>query len=531
MTTSPTRHSQHPPLPSTAHLNSPRSTRTLRKLQSAYALSSNYNNGQSGPGLITQQRQLSHSRSGLLRGPSQQLDAPPPAFPPFDRRTRANSDAEILGSASSTGVKRGTGAKKTVAAEGIAKEQFENLIRHGPKGDVRGSLNRLRYLVLSDGLDADSDGMSHHRIYVWLILLNCPPLPTDTYLELIHRGPGPAYSKIRNDTFRTLATDPLFKRRVTEASLIRLLNSLSWTLHDLRQPPVSSPSLSTSDSRQPDFEPEPPASPLRKHSQAASVASSITSSSTYPHAPRSPNPDNPSNPNPASSISNPQDASQLTYIQGLNVLSAPLLYASRSEAQAFTLLRTLLLQHLPAYILPTMPGVHRGLALVATCLQHIDPKLAVHLQAQGLTPQVYAFPSVLTLCACTPPLPEVLILWDFLLAYGVHMNILMVVAQLILMRDELMGQHGNHSNHPLPASSSSTNNYLYGERDTGLGSASSNARGRSGTGSTGAKSLTRGFPPLRAREVINMAVSFVGKVPARVFGEVVGHAQLQAGER
>ena len=40
-----------------------------------------------------------------------------------------------------------------------------------------------------------------------------------------------------------------------------------------------------------------------------------------------------------------------------------------------------------------------------------------------------------------------------------------------------------------------------------------------------------GFPPLRAREVINMAVSFVGKVPARVFGEVVGHAQLQAGER
>ena len=365
-------------------------------------------------------------------------------------------------------------------------------------------------------------------------------MSTDTYVELIHRGPSPAYAKIRNDTFRTLATDPLFKRRVTENSLSRLLNTLSWTLHDLHQPAQPSPSLSLSfsDRQQTDLDSEPPASPLRKHSQAASVASSITSSSTYPHAPRSPNPDDPSNPHQAaSSVSNAQDAGQLTYIQGLNVLCAPFLYASRSEVQAFTLLRTLLLSHLPAYILPTMPGVHRGLALVATCLQHIDPKLASHLQAQGLTPQVYAFASVLTLCACTPPLPEVLILWDFLLAYGVHMNILMVVAQLILMRDEFIG---NHSSHPPPSASAryvEGVNYL-GDNSRDVSSANhsslhlsnSNNRGRSGTGS-GAKSLTRGFPPLRAREVINLAVSFVGKVPQRVFADVVAHAQLQAGER
>lgn len=46
--------------------------------------------------------------------------------------------------------------------------------------------------------------------------------------------------------------------------------------------------------------------------------------------------------------------------------------------------------------------------------------------------------AVLTLSACTPPLPEVLILWDFLLAYGPHLNILCVVAQLLLMRKELL---------------------------------------------------------------------------------------------
>lgn len=46
--------------------------------------------------------------------------------------------------------------------------------------------------------------------------------------------------------------------------------------------------------------------------------------------------------------------------------------------------------------------------------------------------------AVMTFSASTPPLPEVLILWDFLIAYGPHMNILCVIGQLILMRDQLM---------------------------------------------------------------------------------------------
>ena len=73
------------------------------------------------------------------------------------------------------------------------------------------------------------------RIYVWLILLSAPPLATSEYLALIHRGASPAYAKIRNDTFRTLATDPLFRRRVSEASLIRLLNAVAWRLHDAKE--------------------------------------------------------------------------------------------------------------------------------------------------------------------------------------------------------------------------------------------------------------------------------------------------------
>lgn len=75
---------------------------------------------------------------------------------------------------------------------------------------------------------------STYRVYLWLVLLDIPPVPTDDYLALVHRGRSPTYTKIRNDTFRTLATDPLFKRRVTEASLIRLLNAVAWKLQDAK---------------------------------------------------------------------------------------------------------------------------------------------------------------------------------------------------------------------------------------------------------------------------------------------------------
>lgn len=46
--------------------------------------------------------------------------------------------------------------------------------------------------------------------------------------------------------------------------------------------------------------------------------------------------------------------------------------------------------------------------------------------------------ALLTFCACTPPLEQVLHLWDFLLAFGVHMNVLCVIAQLFLIREDLL---------------------------------------------------------------------------------------------
>ena len=85
----------------------------------------------------------------------------------------------------------------------------------------------------------------------------------------------------------------------------------------------------------------------------------------------------------------------------------------------------------------------------------MDPELFNYLRSKNLSAELYAFPcksyrpcpgtdphyenlAVLTLCACTPPLDQVLRLWDFLLAFGVHLNVLCVIAQLLLIRDDVM---------------------------------------------------------------------------------------------
>jgi cell cycle arrest protein BUB2 len=249
-----------------------------------------------------------------------------------------------------------------------------------------------------------------------MILLNAPVIDTDEYLSLIHRGASPAYSKIRNDTFRTLATDPLFRRRVSEASLIRLLNAVAWKLHDAKEEraDLSSNSenkvLYTANSvGSPEMQITTPAMKSRQRALTLTTEGSEVGASE-----------------PG------------TYVQGMNVLAAPFLYAARSEAEAFVAFHRFITTECPGYVRGAMDGVHKGLALVDKVLAIVDPKLSLYLIGKGMTAEIYAFPSVLTLCACTPPLPEVLRLWDFLFAYGAHLNILCIVAQLVILRNSIL---------------------------------------------------------------------------------------------
>jgi len=259
---------------------------------------------------------------------------------------------------------------------------------------------------------------SELRIYVWLLLLNAPPLKTDTYLDLVRQGASPAYAKIRNDTFRTLTTDPLFRRRVTENSLTRVLNAIAWRLHDANEARVkgwmSPPTLSVPKSLD--------GSDHTFHSPASVSTRNTMGSVTGTEG----------------SEAGGETTGHEGYVQGMNVMAAPFLYAARSEAEAFAAFDRCITHECPGYVRGSMDGVHRGLALVDQILAIVDPRLSAHLLSKGMKAEIYAFPSVLTLCACTPPLPEVLLLWDFLFAYGPHLNLLCIVAQLVLGRDQLL---------------------------------------------------------------------------------------------
>lgn len=179
-------------------------------------------------------------------------------------------------------------------------------------------------------------------------------------------------------------------------------------------------------------------------------------------------------------ITSKQGAAQ--YVQGLNVLLAPIAFTcAKSEPQAFALLHNLVNNHIPLYVTPNLDGVHTGFSLVEVVLRIIDPTLSEFLDSKFLKPQIYALPSVLTLCACTPPLQAVLKLWDFLFAYGTHMNILFIVAQLVNIRSDLLA-----SEQPM--------------------------------------TLLRNFPPLQEQEIIKLSLSFIPELPERLFDLIVRHA-------
>ncbi|KAG0229871.1 hypothetical protein BGW41_002860 [Actinomortierella wolfii] len=91
-----------------------------------------------------------------------------------------------------------------------------------------------------------------------------------------------------------------------------------------------------------------------------------------------------------------------------------------------------------AWKMHALQGVHCGIKLLEECLRAIDLELYESLRAKRLSAELYAFPSVLTLCACTPPLDQAMQLWDFLLAWGLHLNIICIIAQMILIRQDLL---------------------------------------------------------------------------------------------
>ena len=194
MTSSPAKNAPHIPSPTSTNnqLSSPRSTRTLRKLQSAHQLSSNYN-ALNAPSLISQQRQQQQRNTSL----SEHTGMPPvPSIPahhspnkPSHQRTRSNSDAVLPNDHNPAPTTR-----RAIPSKRQPKDELRALITRGPKDDLENSLRRMRKLILDGGIETEYDGM--------VCLLNprkkgCTDIVpgTTSYLRLAHppQRPNPLY--------------------------------------------------------------------------------------------------------------------------------------------------------------------------------------------------------------------------------------------------------------------------------------------------------------------------------------------------
>lgn len=126
---------------------SPRTMRSLRKIQSHQLLSSS---------------QLSQPSSARSSAGPEELSQPTQLDSPLrlrtHRRARSNSDASTR-EPPAIGTQRRSG-RKTGSGFGIKRSVLETLLRDGPQqGNVREGLQELRYLILSTRVEADADGM------------------------------------------------------------------------------------------------------------------------------------------------------------------------------------------------------------------------------------------------------------------------------------------------------------------------------------------------------------------------------------
>ncbi|CCE65938.1 hypothetical protein TPHA_0N01570 [Tetrapisispora phaffii CBS 4417] len=311
---------------------------------------------------------------------------------------------------------------------------------------IQSSLSQLRYLILCEGLPVATNKREQRlRSNVWSILSQTSmERSTQLYMALVQLGPCPPVilQKIKNDTFRTLQTDPIFKKTVSEESLIRCLSCFAWQTLQRAEEEEHINNYDGND---------------------ANTSLDENNSSSYANS------------------RNRNNRQVSTYVQGMNLILAPLLYSCPSESMAFQLFSSLCYNIIPTYINSNISGAHNGAKLLDICLKIIDPKLSKFLSDNLLTAEIYGLPSILTLSSCNKPLDQVCKLWDFMFAYGFHMNILFVVSLLVTNRDKIM-----ESDYPMNL-------------------------------------LTRDMPNFEADEIIRLGVGFVARIPSDIYTLLVEH--------
>lgn len=280
------------------------------------------------------------------------------------------------------------------------RKRFHRVIAKGARkeANVAHCLYDLRKLILVEGLP-DELPREHQefgkksglRARVWKILLRVDKLDAERYIQLVEKGAykgrkSRVYRDIRADTKRTFASDVKFIQRLCG---------------------------------EPDVQPTA-AMKLQTEAKLSRITNALL------HA---------------------TDGTDICFVQGLCTLAGVFLY-TMPELEAFYCLERLITQHIPLYYMsreawiaqrPATEKAESGTTaanrLVHLCLEVVDPTLAqhIHKHEDWLYNQF-----TLSLNALHPPLDEVVKLWDFLFAFGTHLNVLLTVARVVLERDALL---------------------------------------------------------------------------------------------
>ena len=315
------------------------------------------------------------------------------------------------------------------------RERFEMLLQ-GRMSNGGTNLDALRRLILLEGLPPETENervtcttKCSLRGKVWKILLGLRKVDAANYISIISRGPSKHEEKIDNDLHRTLASNKEFSSRVSQAALCRLLNGY-----------VNAKELS------------------HRHDKRTYGGKAVPVKK--------------------------QQLDMTYYVQGMNVLAAPFLYVM-TEVDAFFAYERFLSNHCPRYVKKSLVGAHDGHKLVDMVLRACDAELYDFLSKQQLSSEMTLFPTILSFSVNRQPMSQVLKLWDVLLAYGVHLNIVFIVAQLILIRDLIF------------ANSPGGNQKMINKG--------------------------HGLPPLKASLIISLSMHLLRKIPDDLYAQILLH--------
>ncbi|GME79765.1 unnamed protein product [[Candida] boidinii] len=254
-------------------------------------------------------------------------------------RKSSSGHIHIPSSSSSRTLNRKASTLSNIERRGRKKDVIEKFIE-SDQTVILSSLSQLRHNILCEGLPTSGpDQLCPYRIYIWSILLRASPINTDDYVELVKVGESKSLGKISNDAFRTFKRDRKFQGKVSESTLIRLLNCYSLTVESRNEKLEKYENIVADDTDYFDEDLD-----TTEMIPMASSTSSKRTSIDY-------------------DLIHKQKLKLSPYVQGMNILAAPILYISKSEPEAFSLFSKLLKTYIPLYVLPTLNGALDGVKL------------------------------------------------------------------------------------------------------------------------------------------------------------------------